>query len=350
MTPSLHIIRPGLLTTVQDLGRAGYQSLGIAVGGALDPVGLRAANALVGNAPGAGTLEVLYLGPTVAIDADDVLMSFAGASAAIEILPDVTAAHGRRVETMRSIRLHRGEIVRIGSLSEGAVLYVAVEGGFDIEPVLGSVSTDIRGGIGGWQGRTLAAGDRLPLRLMRATDRDECRIEGLDLRYPAAFHAIAGPQSDYFEQSEVAAFFASEYTVGAGSNRMGMRLEGRHIAHARGHNITSDAIAPGSIQVPGNGQPIALLADRQTTGGYPKIATVISADLPALGRLPIGAKIRFEAVTIEQAQGLRRDLLAEIERINDRIVPIGRSDADVAPKLSVHNLISGVVDAANWAI
>jgi biotin-dependent carboxylase-like uncharacterized protein len=350
MTPSLHIIRPGLLTTVQDLGRAGYQSLGIAVGGALDPVGLRAANALVGNAPGAGTLEVLYLGPTVAIDADDVLMSFAGASAAIDILPDVTAARGRRVETMRSIRLHRGETVRIGSLSEGAVLYVAVEGGFDIEPVLGSVSTDIRGGIGGWQGRTLAAGDRLPLRLMRATDRDECRIEGLDLKYPAAFHAIAGPQSDYFAQSEIAAFFASEYTVGAGSNRMGMRLEGRHIAHARGHNITSDAIAPGSIQVPGNGQPIALLADRQTTGGYPKIATVISADLPALGRLPIGAKIRFEPVTIERAQGLRRDLLAEIGRINDRIVPIGRSDADVAPKLSGHNLISGVVDARDWTI
>jgi biotin-dependent carboxylase-like uncharacterized protein len=280
-------------------------------------------------------------------------MSFAGANAAIEILPDVTATRGRRVETMRSIRLRRGEVVRIGSLSGGAVLYVAVEGGFDIEPTLGSVSTDIRGGIGGWQGRALAAGDRLPLRAMRATDRDEWRIEGLDLRYPAAVRAIAGPQSDYFAESEIAAFFSSEYTLGAGSNRMGMRLEGRRIAHARGHNITSDAIAPGSIQVPGNGQPIVLLADRQTTGGYPKIATVISADLPALGRLPIGAKIRFESVTIEQAQGMRRILLAEIERINDKIVPIGRSDADitdVAPKLSNHNLISGVVDAGDWVI
>jgi allophanate hydrolase subunit 2 len=120
MIPSLHIVRPGLLTTVQDLGRSGYQNLGIAVGGALDPVGLRAANALVGNAPGAGALEVLYLGPTIAIEADDVRMSFAGASAAIEILPDVTATCGRRVETMRSIRLRRGEIVRIGSLSGGA--------------------------------------------------------------------------------------------------------------------------------------------------------------------------------------------------------------------------------------
>ena len=353
MIPSLHIVRPGLLTTVQDLGRAGYQNLGIAVGGALDPVSLRVANALVGNAPGAGALEVLYLGPTIAIEADDVRMSFAGASAAIEVLPDVTATRGKRVETMRSIRLRRGEIARIGSLSGGAVLYLAVEGGFAIEPMLGSVSTDIRGGLGGWQGRALTAGDRLPLRLPRASDRDECRIEGLDLGYRAAFRAIAGPQNDYFAPSELAAFFASDYTVGTGSNRMGMRLEGRHIAHARGHNITSDAVAPGSVQVPGNGQPIVLLADRQTTGGYPKIATVISADLPALGRLPIGAKIRFESVTIEQARELRRDLLAEIERIKDRIVPVARSDADptdVAPKLSHHNLISGVVDAGNWAI
>jgi biotin-dependent carboxylase-like uncharacterized protein len=352
MTPALHVVRPGLLTTVQDLGRAGYQSLGIAVGGALDPVGLRAANALVGNMPAVGALEILYMGPTIAIEADDVRLAFVGASAAIEILPDITAIRGRPVETMRSVRLRRGEVVRIGSLSGGAALYVAVEGGFDIEPVLGSVSTDMRGGIGGWHGRALSAGDRLPLRLTGASDRDECRIEGLDLAVPAAVRAIVGPQSDYFAQAEIAALFASSYTVGAGSNRMGMRLEGRPIAHARGHNITSDAIAPGSIQVPGNGQPIVLLADRQTTGGYPKIATVISADLPALGRIPIGAKINFESVTLEEAQRLRRGLLAEIERIGDMIVPIGRAaeTADFAPRLSGHNLISGVVDGGDWLI
>jgi biotin-dependent carboxylase-like uncharacterized protein len=352
MTAALHVIRPGLLTTVQDLGRAGYQSLGIAVGGALDPVGLRAANALVGNTHGVGALEILYMGPTIAIEADDVRLAFVGANAAIEVLPDITATRGRRVETMRSVRLRRGEVVRVGSLSGGAVLYVAVEGGFDIEPVLGSVSTDIRGGIGGWHGRALTAGDRLPLRLMRASDRDECRFERLDLDVPVGVRAIAGPQSDYFAEAEIAAFFASSYAVGAGSNRMGMRLDGRPIAHARGHNITSDAIAPGSIQVPGNGQPIVLLADRQTTGGYPKIATVISADLPALGRVPIGAKINFESVTIEEAQRLRRVLLAEIERIPDLVVPIrGASEtADFAPRLSGHNLISGVVDGGDWVI
>jgi len=351
MMPMLHILRPGLLTTVQDLGRAGFQSLGVPVGGALDPVALRAANALAGNASGAGVLEVLYVGPAIEIEADTVRIAFAGANAAIEIFPDATATAGTPIETMRSVLLRRGEVVRIGSLGGGAVLYVAVEGGLDIAPAFGSVATDMRGGIGGWHGRALVAGDRLPLCRTCATDREEWRIRGLDLAPPARVRAIAGPQSDYFAESEIAGFFESRYTVGAGSDRMGMRLEGRRIGHARGHDITSDGIAPGSIQVLGNGQPVVLLADRQTTGGYPKIATVISADLPALGRLPIGAKIGFEPVTVEAAQAMRRALFAVIERIGECIVPVGRGGADlagVAPLLSDYNLISGVVDARNW--
>jgi len=346
MMPALRILRPGLLTTVQDFGRVGFQHLGVPVGGALDALAFRAANALVGNAPGAGALEVLYVGPAIEIEADNVRLAFAGANAAIQIFPDVTAITGRPVETMRSLLLRRGEVVRISSLGGGAVLYIAVEGGFDITPAFGSVATDIRGGIGGWHGRALVAGDRLPLQRMRATDREEWRIKGLDLAPPARVRAIAGPQSDYFADSEIAGFFETQYTVGAGSDRQGMRLEGRRLAHARGYNITSDGIAPGSIQVPGNGQPIVLLADRQTTGGYPKIATVISADLPALGRLPIGAKIGFEPVTIEAAHAARRALFAEIARIHERIVPAGRLDTtDVAPLLCDYNLISGVVDA-----
>jgi biotin-dependent carboxylase-like uncharacterized protein len=351
VNPRLDIIQPGLLTTVQDLGRIGYQNLGIGVSGALDPIALRAANALVGNAPNAGALEVLYVGPTIAVEADDVRVSFAGAGAAIEILPDIAATSGKRIHSMRSIRLRRGQIVRIGSLSEGAVLYIAVEGGFAIEPMLGSLSTDIRSGIGGWQGRALVAGDRIPLRLAHASDGDDNLIEGLDLRPPSVVRAIPGPQSDYFSESELACFFASQYVVGA-SNRMGMRLEGRSIAHARGYNITSDAVAPGSIQVTGNGQPIVLLADRQTTGGYPKIATVVSADMPALGRLPIGARIDFAAVSMEEAQRLRRILLAEIEQIPHRVVPTAacKTELEASPRLAHHNLISGVVDGGDWVI
>jgi biotin-dependent carboxylase-like uncharacterized protein len=251
MTPGIGIIQPGLLTTVQDLGRVGHQNLGIGVSGALDPIALRAANALVGNAPNAGALEALYVGPTFAVEAEDVRVSFAGANATIEILPDVTAADGKRIAVMRSVRLTRGEVVRISALSDGAVLYIGVEGGFAIEPMLGSVSTDIRSGLGGWQGRALVAGDQIPLRLAHATDREDRFIEGLDLKPPAVVRAIPGPQSDYFSETELACFFASEYVVGA-SNRMGMRLEGRSIAHARGYDITSDAVAPGSIQVTGN--------------------------------------------------------------------------------------------------
>src|SRR6267154_4638434 len=220
MSAALRILAPGLLTTVQDLGRPGYQSLGIPVSGALDPVSLRAANALVGNNQDAGALEVAYVGPTLAVEADDVRLSFVGAQAAIDILPDAAATTGERIATMRSICVRRGEVIRVGSLSGGAVLYVAVEGGFDIQPVLGSVSTYIRGGFGGWQGRALGAGDRLPLCRMRASDRDECRLEGLDLSRPRRLRVILGPQSDHFSTRGMKSFFDGEYTVSSESDRV----------------------------------------------------------------------------------------------------------------------------------
>jgi biotin-dependent carboxylase-like uncharacterized protein len=345
MTAALRVIAPGLLTTIQDLGRPGYQSLGIPVSGALDPVSLRAANALVGNPPDAGAIEVAYVGPILAVEADDVRLSFAGADAPIEILPNETAASGRRIATMRSVRLHRGEIVRIGPLHGGAILYIGVEGGFDIETVLGSVSTYMRGGMGGWQGRALAQGDLLPLRQEAASNRDEWRFEGLDLAPPERFRAIAGPQSDYFDDAAVATFFGSEYRVGT-SDRAGMRLDGPRIEQLKERAFTSDGIAPGSIQVSGGGQLIVLLADRQTVGGYPKIATMISADLPALGRTPVGAKIRFSPVTMEQAAAARRKLMTDIEGLPRKIVPVGRADADVTPRLLENNLIGGVVDGS----
>jgi biotin-dependent carboxylase-like uncharacterized protein len=343
--PALHVLKPGLMTTVQDLGRAGYQNLGIGISGALDPIALRVANLLVGNEPGSGGLEVLYLGPTIEIEADSVRMSFVGAAAKVEILPDASAGSGTRIETMRSVLVKRGEVVCIGSLTGGPTLYVGVEGGFDIQPILGSVSTNIRGGTGAWRPRAMIAGERLPLCRMRASDRDECRVEGIEFRAPGRIRAIPGPQDDYFDHAEIGKFFGSEYTVQSGSDRVGMRFQGEAIRHAKGFNIASDATAPGSIQVPGNGQPIVLMADRQTIGGYPKIATVISADLPELGRLSIGSKIVFESVALETAQSLRRSMLSYLDNLRDHIVPIGRTGADVAARLLSHNLISGVVDA-----
>jgi biotin-dependent carboxylase-like uncharacterized protein len=346
MTAALRVLSPGLSTTIQDRGRPGFQRLGVAVGGALDPISLRAANALVGNPHDAGALEALYVGPSLVVEADNARFSFAGADAEIEILPSAEAQSGETIASMRSVHLRRGQVVRVGSLKCGAVLYIAVEGGFAIEPTLGSVSTDSRGRMGGWQGRALAYGDFLPMRFAAAADREEYRVEGLDFTPSRRVRVICGPQRDYFSQGEIDRFFAGEYTVSSGSNRMGMRLEGNAIRHSRGFNIVSDAIATGSIQVPGSGQPIVLLADHQTTGGYPKIATVISADLPAMGRLPIGAKISFVAVTMEEAAAARRKLAAELESVGDKMVRISPPTAFFAARLLECNLISGVCDAA----
>jgi biotin-dependent carboxylase-like uncharacterized protein len=338
------------MTTVQDLGRPGYQRLGVPVSGALDHVSLRAANLLVGNPAGAAALEVAYQGPTLAVEAESVRVAFAGATAPIDILYAEQTASAERLPPLHSLRLLKGQRVRIGALSGSAVGYLAIEGGFDVAPVLGSRSTFTRAGIGGFEGRPLRAGDRLAINLAEATEREERMLPSLDLAIPARFRVVLGPQDDYFTAAGLHTLLESTYTVTSASDRMGMRLEGPPLEHAKGYNIVSDGIAPGSIQVPGDGLPIVLLADRQTTGGYPKIATVISTDLPALGRLTPGAKIRFEAVSIELAEEACRQQAALIEAMVERIVPIQRGPLVDARGLLSQNLVSGMVDAqqADW--
>jgi biotin-dependent carboxylase-like uncharacterized protein len=345
MNPALRVLSPGLMTTVQDLGRPGLQHLGIPVGGALDPLSLRAANALVANPPNSAALEVLYLGPTLVVEADDVRIAIVGAEAEIALRSEHSKSRWMRKPGNRSMRLRRGDTLRIGSPVGRAVGYLAVEGGFDIKPILRSVSTCMRGGFGGCNGRALAVGDCVPLSQATVNEQREVCLEGLDLRCPKTVRVIAGPQADYFSDDELKAFFKSEYAVSQGSDRMGMRLDGRKIRHACGFNIASDAIAPGSVQIMGNGQPIVLLADRQTTGGYPKIATVISADLPALGRLPVGAPIAFEPVSMADALAARRKHLALLEGIGRMIKPLKHADEEVIHRLNDNNLISGVVAA-----
>jgi biotin-dependent carboxylase-like uncharacterized protein len=336
-----------MMTTVQDLGRRGYQRLGVAVSGALDPISLRAANALVGNSTDAGAIEVVYSGPSFVIEAESAQLACVGAEASIEILPEEGATSGTQISGMRSFTVRRGQVVRIGTLSHAAVLYVAVHGGLALNPVLGSVSTFARGHLGGLNGKPLAAGDRLPLALDNIEGRGEFCLEGFTLNRPSRFRAVLGPQDSFFTERAKAQLFESEYTVKMESDRMALQLSGAKLDHASGFDIISDGIAMGSIQVPGHGQPIVLMADRQTTGGYPKIATVISADLPALGRARIGDKISFEAVSLEEAQHLRREHLREIERIPQCVVPLGRSPAELSEYLFNSNLISGAV-SADW--
>jgi biotin-dependent carboxylase-like uncharacterized protein len=252
---------------------------------------------------------------------------------------------GRRLALLESACLHRGQTVRIGALAGSAVAYLAVEGGFDIAPVLGSRSTYTRAAIGGFEGRALKAGDAIPLKLEAAPEREERLLPSLDLAPPKRFRVVLGPQEDYFTEAGIATLLSATYTVTPATDRMGMRLDGPKLEHAKGYNIVSDGIAPGSIQVPGNGLPIVLLADRQTTGGYPKIATVVSADMPALGRLVPGAKVAFEAVGIEAAEAAARQLAAELGSMADRIIPARREPAVDAAKLMGENLVSGMVDA-----
>jgi len=234
----------------------------------------------------------------------------------------------------------------MGALGASAVAYLAVEGGFDIDPVLGSQSTLTRAAIGGFKGRALQAGDVLPLKQGAAVERDECILAPFDLTPRKRVRIVLGPQDDHFTPAGLRTLLTSTYTVSRATDRMGMRLEGPPLEHSdKGYDIVSDGIALGSIQVPGNGLPIILLADRQTTGGYAKIATVVSADIPTLGRLAPGASIAFEAAGIEVAEAAARRLARDVATMAARVAAVRRpSDIDWK-RLMAENLVSGVVSA-----
>ncbi len=341
MSGALHVIEPGLHTTVQDLGRIGYQRLGLPVSGALDSVALRIANILVGNAPGIAGLEVLFAGPTLEVRADSVRLAVAGGSAAIEVLGTPTY----RSAPLQSVRLLRGQQFRIGATGASAVAYLALAGGFALPAFLGSLATYERASLGGLEGRALKTGDLLPLAVPAAEARAEQMLPGFELAPPTRVRVVLGPQDDYFTPAAVSCFLSSPYRVGREADRMGMRLDGPVLAHAKGYNIVSDGIAPGAIQVPGSGLPIMLLADRQTTGGYPKIATVISADLPAIGRLGPGAQLAFEALSIAEAVAARQALETRLAALPGRLQAVQAGVGLDERQLFEANLVSGVVDA-----
>lgn len=344
MTAALRVLSPGLMTTIQDQGRTGFQSLGVPVSGALDRISLAAANILVGNAPGTAAFEIAYQGPTFVVEAESARVAFAGAEPAIEVLP-ANGEGPRRPQALESIRLVRGDTLKVGAFNGSAVGYLAVEGGLGVPAVLGSRATLVRAGIGGLDGRALRAGDSVPLAREAASEREEQRLPDFSVPRPDRFRVVLGPQDDYFTPEAIDTLLSATYTATQSTDRMGMRLDGPPLAHALGSDIVSDGIAPGTIQVPGNGLPIILLADRQTTGGYPKIATVISADLPALGRLRPGATLSFSAVTVEEAQALRRRQEAELAALATSLAPVVRLFLPDTEKLLSHNLVSGAVDA-----
>jgi biotin-dependent carboxylase-like uncharacterized protein len=312
----------------------------VPVSGALDAMSHRLANRMVGNADNAPTLENLFHGPTLEVAADSVRVGIAGGIAEIELMGDRPRSFGG----WRSVRLERGQVFRISRLGDAACCYLAVEGGFAVEPCLGSASTYARGGFGGLGGRALQAGDLVPLVREHATDRAELGLlDPPPSTREQPIRLVLGPQQDYFTDAALASLVGAEFMVSKNADRMGMRLDGPTLTHRDSYNIVSDGIATGAIQVPGSGQPILLLADHQTTGGYPKIATVISADLPIVGRRKPGDSIRFAAVDVAEAEALRRAAEAEFAALVERLSPLKPSGGLDAARLFDANLISGVI-------
>lgn len=342
MSAGLKVLAPGLHTSVQDLGRVGWQAFGVPVSGALDGFGLRLANALVGNPPGAAALEILLSGPTLEVVAERVRVAAAGSGALLA----VNGVERRIVPAWQSVTLARGAVFQFVLGRHSACGCLAVAGGIAVPPVLGSASTYARAGFGGFAGRPLRIGDVVPVALDRAPERAELHLPAPP---PAAdgepVRIVLGPQQEYFTDEAVAALLAAEFRVSNSTDRMGMRLDGPLLRHRHGWDIVSDAIATGAIQVPGAGRPIVLLADHQTTGGYPKIATVVSADLPLVGRRRPGDALRFAAVTIEAAEQLARDDEQRLAALVASLAPVTENRRIDLASLYAGNLISGVVSA-----
>ena len=294
----LVVVDPGLLTTVQDLGRPGYQRLGIPPSGPLDRGAFVVANRLVGNPDGAAGLELTLRGPRLEVRRECVAAVTGGDMG--------FAVNGQPAPGWTAVRLRPGDVVAFRMVTAGCRAYLAVAGGVDLPPVLGSRATYLRGRLGGLDGRPLQKGDGLAVGALGGTP---ARLEGRavpEARRPAyptevECRVVLGPQDDRFTAEGIAAFLGEAYEVTPQADRMGYRLKGPLIAHARGHDIVSDGIPLGGIQVPGEGQPIVLLVDRQTTGGYTKIATVISVDIARLGQARPGHRVRFRRVSLDDA-------------------------------------------------
>ena len=306
---TLTVIRPGLFTTIQDGGRWGHQSSGVPVGGALDLVSHRLANALVGNATDAASLEVTIAGPELRFDAD-ATVAITGADFAVT--NDGTAAPLARPMPMR-----RGGVLRFGARRSGARAYVAIDGGITVPPVLGSRATHVLTAMGGVEGRPLTAGDRLTLGSGTcAVARSRVEVPLVAGQGGARVRVLPGPQDDFFPADAFHVLQQSRYAIAPQSDRMGYRLVGVRIPLLLNRDMISDATFAGGIQVPPSGEPILLMADRQTTGGYPQIATVISADLPLAAQLAPGDWIEFQLCS-------RGDALAALVAQEGKLLAVG---------------------------
>jgi biotin-dependent carboxylase-like uncharacterized protein len=296
----IRILDAGPQTTVQDLGRTGQMRYGIPPSGPVDRFAFVLANRLVGNADSAAALECTLVGPRFAVTTA-VAIAVTGADMPVTV-------NGQGTPGWTTIALKPGDVVKLGPARTGVRSYIGVAGGLDVPLVLGSRSTYLRGRVGGVEGRALGKGDELrvfpsgPVRSRRVDQRAIPSYAG-----EPTIRAVLGPQDDRFTAEGLRALFGGRYEVLPQSDRMGSRLSGPRIVHARGHDIVSDGIALGSIQVPGDGQPIVLLVDRQSTGGYTKVATICSCDIWRVGQARPGQSLRFHQIGVGEAHQLLRE-------------------------------------------
>lgn len=308
------VVKAGMLSTIQDLGRYGYQKSGIIVSGAMDKLALRVANLLLGNKEEEAGLEITLIGPVLLFEeAQLIILTGADLSPSID---------GEPVTMWRPVYIPKGSILTFGKPASGCRAYLSVAGGFEIKPVLGSYATYLQAGIGGWEGRALKPGDQIPF---KQTYKDRGKFNWTpDLKlYPMldkqTIRVIAGPEFDLFTKESTASFFSEEFSISKENNRMGYRLDGPGIYLAENKEMLSSAVTFGTVQVPQQGKPIILMADSQTTGGYPRIAQVTTADLSILAQKQTGEQIKFELITLAEAQKHLREQEQQIQQLKHTI-------------------------------
>ena len=322
---SVVVLKPGMLSTFQDLGRFGQQHLGVSVTGAMDQRAHRLANMLVGNDPALATLEITLTGPTLRFT-KPCCLALCGA--------DLSATlNGQPLVLNRPIVVRAKDELSFGVRQHGTRAYLAVHGGFALEPVLGSTSTYLRSAMGGWHGRALRRDDEIPLlRPLKNKGLEDLAMDlwSLKIYLPAALseprqtfvRLIKGQQWDEFTPESCIALLTEPYRISPDSERMGYRLQGASLLMTTPRQMISEGTTFGTIQVPASGQPIILMADRQTTGGYPKMAYVASVDLPRLAQMGPGDIVSFKAISLEQAQALDLARAKAFATLADALQPI----------------------------
>jgi len=332
----------GPASSVQDGGRFGAQRYGLTPSGAMDRVALAAANCLAGNALFAPAIEIGPYGATLTARDGAVRVALSGSPRSADI-------GARAMAWDTSATIADGETLKLGIARGGSFSYLAIEGGIVGEPMFGSFAVNARVGLGSPFPRPLQSGDELGV--AAASAGPERRID-LPAAAVGPIRVALGPQNDEFGDDALSLFLDSEWKISATSDRMGYRLEGPVIKHLHGHNIVSDGTVNGSIQVPGNGQPIVLMSDRGTSGGYPKIATVITADFGRFAQIPAGTAFRFKAVSMEEAQAEARKFAELLRTLPDRLVSIESFDLNIKAlqDANVAGVAVNAMDARTWQI